>query len=176
MAKRWEIRPERYYSRPSPTGILVEAIEGSKNTAWCMRYTSQSSSLALAEFSGSYGGNCHMATPRIQISVGKNVPLLLDCAFWFAAPHAWDKPPDYEEQHRNDGSSPFAGDIRYFCINRHNGGINSLFGDCSVRKVGLKELWTLKWRPIFDTDGPWTRAGGVQPDDWPEWMRKFKDY
>jgi hypothetical protein len=24
--------------------------------------------------------------------------------------------------------------------------------------------------------GPWTKAGGVQPDDWPEWMRGFKDY
>ena len=22
----------------------------------------------------------------------------------------------------------------------------------------------------------WTRAGGVQPEDWPAWMRKFRDY
>lgn len=62
-----------------------------------------------------------------------------------------------------------------------------LFRDWSVRKVGLKELWTLKWdgRKFhtnkwydrkFDTSGPWTLAGGVQPEDWPEWMRGFKDY
>ncbi len=51
-----------------------------------------------------------------------------------------------------------------------------LFMDWSVRKVGLKELWTVKWHREFDTDGPWTRAGGVEPEDWPAWMRTFKDY
>ncbi len=62
------------------------------------------------------------------------------------------------------------------CINRHNGGINALFLDWSVRKVGLKELWTLKWHRKFDTSNPWTKAGGVEPGDWPQWMRSFKDY
>lgn len=63
-----------------------------------------------------------------------------------------------------------------FCINRHDGSVNSLFLDSSVRKVGLKELWTLKWQPDYETLGPWTKAGGVKPEDWPEWMRGFKDY
>lgn len=62
------------------------------------------------------------------------------------------------------------------CINRHDGGINAAFLDWSVRKVGLKELWTLKWNRDFKTSGTWTKAGGVQPEDWPAWMRKFKDY
>jgi len=62
------------------------------------------------------------------------------------------------------------------CINRHDGGINAAFLDGSVRKVGLKELWTLKWKRQFNTAGPWTKAGGVQPEDWPQWMRGFKDY
>jgi len=62
------------------------------------------------------------------------------------------------------------------CINRHNGAINCLFMDFSARKVGLKELWTLKWHRYFDTGGPWTKAGGVRPSDWPQWMRDFKDY
>ena len=48
--------------------------------------------------------------------------------------------------------------------------------DWSIRKVGLKELWTLKWRQEFDTAEPWTKAGGVKPEDWPEWMSGFKDY
>ncbi len=39
---------------------------------------------------------------------------------------------------------------------------------CAIR---LKELWTLKWHPQFNTSGPWTEAGGVQSTDWPEWMR-----
>jgi prepilin-type processing-associated H-X9-DG protein len=63
-----------------------------------------------------------------------------------------------------------------FCINRHNVGVNSLFLDWSVRKVGLKELWTLKWYKDFNTANRWTLAGGVKPTDWPEWMRGFKDY
>jgi prepilin-type N-terminal cleavage/methylation domain-containing protein/prepilin-type processing-associated H-X9-DG protein len=62
------------------------------------------------------------------------------------------------------------------CINRHNRGINSLFMDWSVRKVGLKELWTLKWHKEFNTHNRWTKAGGVQSEEWPEWMRHFKDY
>ena len=66
--------------------------------------------------------------------------------------------------------------IGYSCINRHDGGVNCVFLDGSVRKVGLKELWTLKWHGRFDTAGPWTKRGGVRPEDWPQWMRRFKDY
>jgi prepilin-type N-terminal cleavage/methylation domain-containing protein/prepilin-type processing-associated H-X9-DG protein len=62
------------------------------------------------------------------------------------------------------------------CINRHDGGINGLFLDWSVRKIGLKELWTLKWHREYDTVNRWTKAGGIQPEDWPQWMRGFKDY
>ncbi len=62
------------------------------------------------------------------------------------------------------------------CINRHNGYVNGLFLDWSARRVGLKELWTLKWNKQFDTSNKWTKAGGMQPEDWPKWMRNFKDY
>ncbi|MCP4591675.1 MAG: type II secretion system protein [bacterium] len=62
------------------------------------------------------------------------------------------------------------------CINRHGGGINGLFLDWSVRKVGLKEIWTLKWNRQFETAGPWTKAGGAESGDWPLWMRSFKEY
>jgi len=62
------------------------------------------------------------------------------------------------------------------CINRHDGAVNCLFVDGSVRKVGLKELWTLKWHREFNTSGPWTKAGGVRSEDWPEWIRPFKEY
>ncbi|NQT00710.1 MAG: type II secretion system protein [Planctomycetes bacterium] len=62
------------------------------------------------------------------------------------------------------------------CINRHQGFLNAAFMDWSVRKVGLKELWTLKWHKTFDTNGPWTKAGGVQASQWPQWMARFKDY
>jgi prepilin-type N-terminal cleavage/methylation domain-containing protein len=63
-----------------------------------------------------------------------------------------------------------------FCINRHTGHLNMSFCDYSVRRVGLKELWTLKWHKTFNTTGPWTVAGGVTADKWPDWIRPYKDY
>ena len=97
---------------------------------------------------------------------GANIPLLLDSMTPCGLPDDWVPPPHCEGDTRMGG----------FCINRHNEYINGLFLDWSVRKVGLKELWKLKWHLEFDTAGPWTRAGGVQPSDWPQWMRGFKDY
>ncbi len=97
------------------------------------------------------------------------VPAFFDCAMCGAHPPHTEGPPEYE-----GAWTPFT--TWTVCINRHQGGINMAFMDGSVRKVGLKELWTLKWHRHALTTGPWTKAGGVQPDDWPEWMRKFKDY
>jgi len=64
----------------------------------------------------------------------------------------------------------------HFAINRHDRFVNHLFMDSSARKVGLKELWKLKWHRKFDTNGPWTNQGGAQQTDWPEWMQKFSSY
>jgi hypothetical protein len=61
-------------------------------------------------------------------------------------------------------------------MNRHSGYVNHLFADLSLRKVGLKELWGFKWNRTFNYRNAWTKAGGVQPGDWPQWMRGFKDF
>ena len=67
--------------------------------------------------------------------------------------------------------------LNAFLMDRHGRrATNGMFLDWSVRKVGLKELWTLRWASDFDRAGPWTQAGGVLPEDWPEWMRNCKDY
>jgi prepilin-type processing-associated H-X9-DG protein len=133
----------------------------------------------VTEFSGSYGLNGHINGRSIDIfpgSVRNNVPVFLDCIYMCGWPRPFDGPPEHEDHSNCFGRAPFFGDITYFCINRHNGGINSLFLDWSVRKVGLKELWTLKWKPEFDTANAWTKAGGVKPEHWPKWMRGFNDY
>jgi len=57
-----------------------------------------------------------------------------------------------------------------------SGQINMTFTDGSARPVGLNELWTLTWHRGCSAGGPWTKAGGVRPEDWPAWMRRFKDY
>jgi prepilin-type processing-associated H-X9-DG protein len=90
------------------------------------------------------------------------------------------KPPDVDAPGQFDYNYPpgerTPTQARYTCMDRHNGGINSLFLDGSARKVGLKELWTLKWSRDFSIAGSWTQAGGVKAEDWPAWMRRFKDY
>jgi hypothetical protein len=62
------------------------------------------------------------------------------------------------------------------CINRHQGTVTAAFMDWSARKVGLKELYTLKWHKNFNTRGPWTQAGGVNAADWPDWIRPYQDF
>ena len=105
-----------------------------------------------------------------------NVPVMGDAATRSdGQPFPFDTPPTYEGEPRL-GVGTAGDEMRVFCIDRHDGAINILFMDWTARSVGLKELWTLKWHQTFDTSGPWTRAGGVQPENWPQWMRSLKDY
>jgi prepilin-type processing-associated H-X9-DG protein len=85
-------------------------------------------------------------------------------------------PQEFEGPAANEFSAWSANSMARCCINRHAGAVSCLFLDGSARKVGLKELWTLKWHRTFHTAGPWTTAGGVWASDWWEWMRGFKDY
>ena len=157
----------------------VEGRSGSTFAAWEITSISR-------PFRTSYGLNGWFFDHRFDISIpirtrlhlltgtsihqlrGRaNIPLLLDCIKPYGRPRDRDRPPPWE------GAGP---DMGRFCINRHNGYVNGLFLDWSVRKVGLKELWALKWHLQYDTANAWTKAGGVQPSDWPEWMRRLKDY
>ncbi len=99
------------------------------------------------------------------------VPLFMDALRFNVFPRHIDSPPPVEDQ-------PWEGmqHMRRICIDRHGGGINMAFLDWSVRKVGLKELWTFKWHKAYNQAGPYTRAGGVTTADWPEWMQPLKDY
>ena len=109
------------------------------------------------------------------------VPLLLDAQRWNGQALHTDRPPSYSGELffgvpskgwlRSDDT-----EMGRYCLNRHDGFAGCLFLDYSARKVGLKELWTLKWHKEYVKAGPWTLGGGAQPSDWPEWMRSFKDY
>jgi len=184
-----------------PMAIRVRSSGGSgsaggsssrDNTSWNIRWTMGSTFEAWEitspspTFRGSYGLNrdlfdtFHFTTglpvrarfrfrgkDTYSIKGKDNVPVLLDCSNWSGEHDMFPpEPPAFESMTM----------WQPFCINRHNGYVNGLFLDWSARKVGLKELWTLKWNDEYDTANIWTRAGGVQPDDWPEWMRNFKDY
>ena len=107
---------------------------------------------------------------RIDTLRGKaNIPVFLDSTMPYSHPREVFPPPRRAGANSTLTMGPF-------CMNRHNECINGLFLDWSVRRIGLKELWTLKWHLQFDTANAWTRAGGVLPEDWPHWMRQFKDY
>jgi prepilin-type N-terminal cleavage/methylation domain-containing protein/prepilin-type processing-associated H-X9-DG protein len=159
----------RYQRGPDGLGFTDAggAVEyGSVSTAW-----------KWADLLGSYGVQSEQATllcpqtPGAKWERPPNVPMMWDSALPTVIP--WDayiEPPPYE------GAMSDWLSMMPICINRHNGGINMAFCDASVRKIGLKELWTLKWQERFDPRGPWTKAGGVKPEDWPQWMRRFKDY
>jgi len=162
---------------------------GSKFSCWCVRWLDtlpigleeDFRSMPGADFYGSYGINVRILDltdtegldrywSTCYIKDANKIPVCLDCCWTHIPVEQYDAPPEYDDLHTSDSGMSF------FCINRHNGGINSLFMDWSVRKVGLKELWTLNWHRKFDTAGQWTRAGGSKSEDWPKWMRKFKDY
>jgi prepilin-type processing-associated H-X9-DG protein len=151
------------FSKTSNGQTYVEGKEGSTFAPWEITRPAPS-------FRMSYGLNAYVGDPvRFDVNIFSlrgcdNIPLLLDSAMYtYLVVYEGQPPPKTE---------PSKG----MCINRHNGHINALFFDWTVRKVGLKELWTLKWYREYDTTGPWTKAGGVQPEDWPQWMRNFKDY
>ncbi len=136
-------------------------------------------------FVGSYGLNRFLFRPHFQstltfvpqsewrrganvFSLGNkaNIPVILDCSAPEGGPPSAKEPPP----------PAFGSALWSICLPRHGDFVNGVFLDWSARKIGLKELWTLKWNREFDTVGLWTKAGGVQREDWPQWMRNFKDY
>ncbi|MHC4486482.1 MAG: type II secretion system protein [Planctomycetota bacterium] len=98
------------------------------------------------------------------------IPLLVDAQWVDGWAMAVDEPPEYsgEPWQARGGHT---GGLRRFCVNRHNGFTNGLFLDLSVRKIGLKELWELKWHRNWTEE----RANARTPV-WPDWMRNLKDY
>jgi len=95
------------------------------------------------------------------------IPVLLDSIYPKGRPMNIDGPPMTEEG---------AGIMGGFCMTRHGAFVNGLLLDWSVRPIGLKKLWTLKWYDEFDTGGRWTKAGGVTLEKWPKWIRGLRDY
>jgi prepilin-type N-terminal cleavage/methylation domain-containing protein len=147
---------------------------GGKRSAWLA-----GTGWPTAYQSGSYGANAwlgrslfnnvsHWFWTTADIKGASKVPLQFDCVFAYTHPHHDQEPPRHDDAVDSDMSRA--------CINRHPAGLHSSFADGAVRKVDLKELWTLRWHRQFDTANVWTKAGGALPEDWPQWMRSFKDY
>jgi prepilin-type N-terminal cleavage/methylation domain-containing protein len=114
---------------------------------------------------------------RTSQSTGlNNIPVFAD--MWFI--DAW--PKDNDIPYKTSGNCPgdletlYVNEMQRVCVNRHSGFVNIVFMNWSVRKVGLKELWVLKWNKSYNVGGRWTQAGHMRPENWPLWMQKFRDY
>jgi prepilin-type N-terminal cleavage/methylation domain-containing protein/prepilin-type processing-associated H-X9-DG protein len=146
--------------------------------------------LGLNGICGSYGINGYCLIPQgpspattyyggVAVSEGYkatdakgagNIPWWIEALRFDMWPMPTEKPAD------NEFAAWAGNEIARCCINRHQGHVNTAFLDWSARKIGLKEVYTLQWYRSFNTRGPWTRAGGVRDEDWPDWIRPFKDY
>ena len=104
---------------------------------------------------------------KVDVSGARKIPLVLDSMWIDSYPDNTYIPPPFDSDFF--GSGPMGSrQMRFFCINRHDEFINGVFLDASVRKIGLKELWKLKWHRNSDLNAP--------TPEWPDWMKKFRDY
>jgi len=97
---------------------------------------------------------------------GANVPIFMDGRRAGLNPIESDgnNAPTVE----NDYSTGWSNSLKRVCIDRHRGTIQVTMMDRSVRKVGLKGIWELKW------SRKWNR-GCLPPNAWPRWMENFDD-
>jgi prepilin-type N-terminal cleavage/methylation domain-containing protein/prepilin-type processing-associated H-X9-DG protein len=95
---------------------------------------------------------------------GLNVPLFADSV--------WDgSQPEHDEQKPPAAGTQIVGqEMTDFCIPRHSSKrpLNMAFVDASVRNVGLKELYRLKWNTAFET------TYQDQLNRWPTWMNGYQ--
>jgi prepilin-type N-terminal cleavage/methylation domain-containing protein/prepilin-type processing-associated H-X9-DG protein len=85
---------------------------------------------------------------RTDVKGADRVPVLGDCQYLYYN-GSTGSPPIY--------NGTFTGNqMAWICIDRHMGYVNFTYLDFSVRKTGLKELWTLKHDRLYDTCNEWT--------------------
>lgn len=124
-------------------------------------------------FYGSYGinswvynrGDDRKRWKQINVKGGQYVPLFLDCFWCEGYPHSYNSAPRAALYGEFGDSSNH---MKRFCLNRHAAHMNGLFLDFSVRPVGLKELWKLRWHRVWPVN--------PDPPVWPPWMQHLKDY
>jgi len=117
-----------------------------------------------------------------DVKNGGNIPLFFDCACYGVRPASeysdqggWDTSDDPGLFH----DQPGGGLGRRCCINRHQGRVDYTFLDWSVRRIGLRGLFRLKWHrnyPTFPPDNPWVAKGFSTPDySNCEWLKDLPD-
>jgi prepilin-type N-terminal cleavage/methylation domain-containing protein len=144
---------------------------------------------SLRGSAGSYGLNIYVCNPsaatgrpmewffrRSNVKGGGEIPLLLDSMWIDVFPRPYEDPPLYDGECADvDTQGGGLTSMKKACVNRHDEYLNMVFLDYSVRKVGLKELWEVKWYRNWIED--YRDAG--RPTAWNDpdhWMYNMKDY
>lgn len=101
-------------------------------------------------------------------------------------PEAASPPQNEQDPWDLNGITGDTQTIREFCIDRHSGYNVMGFMDGTARKVGLKEMWTLRWAKSdgFDIQNKYTIAGNNGDsaecariwDGAAKWMSQYKEY
>jgi prepilin-type N-terminal cleavage/methylation domain-containing protein len=176
--------PSAKKPRYTESGTEIDVLH--INNSWGIYTRSTHPGICSDGIDGSYGINGYCLIPKNTPYEGgvsaengwktaggrgaNNVPWFIEALRFDLWPLPTHAPATYEFEAWS------ANNMARTCINRHQGFLSAAFMDWSVRRVGLKELWTLKWHKKFDTAGIWTQAGGVDASSWPQWMSRFKDY
>ncbi len=130
-------------------------------------------SYGINEWSGGQGSSGqgpppwenYWKTPNVKYA--GEIPLLADSTYLDGQPKDSDPAPQWECQPRASGGRTSSGEMNHFAINRHNGSINILFMDFSVKEIPLKCLWKLRWHRDFDIY--------LNDPAWPPWMKRFPE-
>ena len=118
---------------------------------------------AAARVPSGIKGERSMYWTRPDVKGANNIPLFLDAMWLGGMPLDTDTPHPIEER-----IGFGQGHMNRYCLNRHEGKINAVFVDFTVRPVRLKELWRLKWHQKFDT----TAYRNIV---WPDWMAGMQE-
>lgn len=127
-----------------------------------------------AETTDARGGTLRWKT--MNVKGGGYVPMMVGCSLSGACVHHVDEPPRWDGDAWPSGDGDNKDEMRRFCMNRHNGYVSGNFMDYSARKIGLKELWELKWSRHWYRTNDSSLTPDYSPPVWPEWMINFKDY
>ena len=143
----WDL-PNRY---PAAGEAATKLFEGSYGTSNWIDYMAANRGARLKEW---FWKSTQNVTRRPN-----QVPMIADNTWHDAWPRHTDTPVPMPFDF-GWGDKGTTGEMNQFCIDRHNGFVNFAFADWSARRVGLKELWTLRWHRATSTStASWTKGG-----------------
>jgi prepilin-type N-terminal cleavage/methylation domain-containing protein/prepilin-type processing-associated H-X9-DG protein len=180
----WEKHPGLLLC-PSANRLNPAGNQGSHDLAHSFADYKEADGEAVLNELCSYGMNCWAYSTPVDLQGRKadwhwksscnvkragDVPLFLD-SMWRGGGPYWETPEAISPPTFNGQWQSAKHEMKHFAIDRHAGGVNSLFMDNSVRKVRVKGLWELKWHRKYDTNrihyapeswwGPWLGKAGA---------------